>query len=105
MIYGNGKQSRDFIYVCDTARASVLAMKKEKQGEVYNVGTGRSTDFNTIFGIVKEEMKYEKDAKYVPNPLKNYQLFTQADISKTARELGFIPDYGIREMVLSSRKK
>jgi UDP-glucose 4-epimerase len=109
VIYGNGKQSRDFIYVRDTARASILAMKKGKQGEVYNVGTGRSTDFNTILGIVKEEMKYEKEAKYIPNPLKSYQMFTQADISKTTRELGFAPEYdirkGVREMILSSQKK
>jgi UDP-glucose 4-epimerase len=109
IIYGDGRQSRDFIYVRDTARASVTAMKKGKQGEVYNVGTGRSTDFNTIFGIVKEEMKYENEAKYIPNPLKSYQMFTQADISKTTRELGFNPEYdirkGVREMILSSEKK
>jgi UDP-glucose 4-epimerase len=109
VIYGDGRQSRDFIYVRDTARASVLAMKKGKPGEVYNVGTGRSTDFNTIFDIVKEEMKYEKDAKYIPNPLKSYQMFTQANISKTARELDFTPEYdirkGVREMILPLEKK
>jgi UDP-glucose 4-epimerase len=109
VIYGDGRQSRDFIYVRDTARASVLAMKKGDAGEVYNVGTGKSTDFNTIFGIVKEEMKYEGVAKYTPNSLKSYQMFTQADISKTARELGFAPEYDIRkgvmEMILSSHNK
>ena len=109
VIYGDGRQSRDFIYVRDTARASVLAMKKGKPGEVYNVGTGKSTDFNTIFGIVKEEMKYEEVAKFTPNPLNSYQMFTQANISKTVRELGFAPEYdvrkGVREMMLSSQKR
>lgn len=109
VIYGDGRQSRDFIYVRDTARASILAMKKGKPGEVYNVGTGRSTNFNTIFSIIKEEMKYEKEAEYISNPLKSYQIFTQADISKTTREFSFAPEYdiskGIREMVLSSQKK
>ena len=105
MIYGDGKQRRDFIYVRDTARASILAMKKGKPGEVYNVGTGISTDFNTIFQIVREEMKYDGGAKYVPNPLKSYQYFTQADLSKTSKELEFNPEYdirkGVREMIQS----
>jgi UDP-glucose 4-epimerase len=99
VIYGDGRQSRDFIYVQDTARASILAMNKGKPGEVYNVGTGHSTNFNTIFGIVKEEMKYEGGAKYISNPLKSYQHFTQADMSKTIKELSFAPEFDIRKGV------
>jgi UDP-glucose 4-epimerase len=109
VIYGDGRQSRDFIYVKDTARASILAMNKGEPGEVYNIGTGKSTDFNTIFGIVKKEMKYEKEAKYATNPLKSYQLYTQADVSKTMRELGFSPEFdikkGIEDMIKSFSHK
>lgn len=46
VIFGDGRQGRDFIYVEDTARASVLAMEKGRPGEAYNVGTGTTTDFN-----------------------------------------------------------
>jgi UDP-glucose 4-epimerase len=98
-IYGHGKQSRDFIYVKDTARASILAMKDGKAGEVYNVGTGQSTDFNTIFEVIKEEMNYNGEAKYVPNPLNSYQYFTQADVSKSIRDLNFSAEYNIRRGV------
>ena len=56
IIFGDGTQRRDFIYIEDTARASVLAMKNGTPGEAYNVGTGKTTDFNTIFRIIKEEM-------------------------------------------------
>lgn len=97
MIYGAGRQSKDFIYVSDTARASLLAMKKWKPGDVYNVAPCKSTDFNAMFDTVKEEMKYGGVAKYTPNPLKSYQMFTQADISKTSRELGLAPQYDIRK--------
>jgi UDP-glucose 4-epimerase len=103
VIYGDGRQSRDFIYVKDTARASVLAMKSGKSGEVYNVGTGHSTDFNAIFNVVKEETNYKGEAKYISNPLKSYQQFTQADVSKTRKELDFTPKYditlGIRDII------
>ena len=68
VIYGNGNQKRDFIYIEDNARASVLAMEKGKAGEAYNIGTGISTDFNAIFKIIKEEMNSNIEAKYVKNP-------------------------------------
>ena len=93
VIYGDGKQSRDFVYVKDAAKASVMAMKKGKSGEIYNIGTGRTTDFN----IIKTEFGYEGDAQYIPNPLKSYQYFTKADISHTSEQLGFAPDYDIRK--------
>jgi nucleoside-diphosphate-sugar epimerase len=35
----------------------------------------------------------------VPNPLKSYQMFTQADMTKTARDLGFKPDYDLRTAI------
>ncbi|MEM3455568.1 MAG: NAD-dependent epimerase/dehydratase family protein [Candidatus Micrarchaeia archaeon] len=99
IIYGDGSQSRDFIFVEDAARASILAMEYGKNGETYNIGTGTSTDFNTIFQIIKEEMNYKKEAVYVTNPLKHYQRFTQADLTKTKKDLGFYPEYDIRKGV------
>lgn len=102
-IFGNGKQSRDFIYVKDNARASILAMEKGKNGEAYNIGTGITTDFNKIFEIVREEMGKEIDPDYVKNPFNSYQMFTLADIGKIRKDVGFIPEYdlrrGIKEMI------
>ena len=99
VIYGDGRQKRDFIYVEDTANASVLAMENGVSGEAYNVGTGTSTEFNQIFLIIKEEMGYDGEPQYIPNPLKSYQMFTQADMTKSMRELKFEPKYDIRKGV------
>ena len=96
VIYGDGTQKRDFIYIEDNARASVLAMEKGKTGEAYNIGTEISTDFNTIFKIIKEEMHSDIEAKYVMNPFKSYQMFTMANIEKARKELQFEPEYDIR---------
>ncbi|MEM4058780.1 MAG: NAD-dependent epimerase/dehydratase family protein [Thermoplasmata archaeon] len=90
IIYCDGSQSRDFISAEETAKASSLAMEHRKNEETYNIGTGTSTDFNTIFQIIKEEMNYKKEAVYVTNPLKHYQRFTQADLAKTKKDLDFI---------------
>ncbi len=103
VIYGDGSQSRDFIYVKDVAEANVLSAKKSKPGEIYNVGTGVTTTFNDIYRTVQEETGTKLDAEYEPVPFESYQLFTQADTGKISRELGFKPKYdlasGIRDML------
>jgi UDP-glucose 4-epimerase len=99
MIFGDGTQSRDFIYIKDNAKASVLAMEKGKAGEAYNIGTGVSTDFNTIYKIIKEEMNSNVEPKYEKNPFSSYQMFTQAVIEKAKNDLGFTPEYDIRSGV------
>ena len=96
VIYGNGKQKREFIYIEDNARASVLAMEKGKAGEAYNIDTGISTDFNSIFKIIKEEMHSYIEAKYVKNPFTIYHMFTMSNIEKARKELQFEPEYDIR---------
>lgn len=99
LIFGDGTQKRDFIYVEDNARASVLAMENGKPGEAYNIGTGVSTDFNTIYSIIKDEMHSDIEGKHVKNPFESYQLYTQADMEKTKKDLGFVPEYDIRKGV------
>ncbi|MCW1311699.1 MAG: hypothetical protein QXJ93_02510 [Candidatus Rehaiarchaeum fermentans] len=74
-------------------------MEHGRNGETYNIGTDTSTDFNTIFQIIKEKMNYKKETVYVTNQLKHYQRFTQADMAKTKKDLGFYPEYDIRKGV------
>ena len=103
VIYGDGEQRRDFIYIDDNVKGTYLAMVKGVSGESYNIGSGNSNTFTRIYEIVKEQMHCDLEAEYVKNPLKSYQLFTQADMSKTKNDLGFIPEYdiaaGVRKML------
>ena len=103
VIYGDGEQRRDFIYVDDNARGTYLAMEKGVPGESYNIGSGESNTFNSIYRIVKDLMHSDLEAEYVKNPFKSYQYFTQADMKKAKKDLGFIPEYsvmnGVRKML------
>jgi len=47
-INGDGKQTRDYVFVEDVVKANVLALD-DSDSTIYNVGTGKETDVNTIF--------------------------------------------------------
>ncbi len=82
----------------DIVRLSILAMeKKTESGDVFNAGSERSTKFKDIVEIIKEFCPHEISVKYVPNPIKyGYQMFTQADLTKVGRILGYAPEYDLR---------
>ena len=99
IVYGDGTQRRDFIYVRDNVMATKLAFDRGKTGESYNIGTGISTDFNSIAKLVKEITGSDSPVEHIPNPLKSYQMFTQADLTKTSKDLGFRPEYDLRTAI------
>jgi UDP-glucose 4-epimerase len=96
LIYGDGSQSRDFIYVKDVIESFKLAMKSSYEGTL-NVGTGRSHSFNQIIELLKEILGSEVQPSYSDNPIKNYVLHTQADTSKAEKILGFRSRYSLEE--------
>jgi UDP-glucose 4-epimerase len=44
-------------------------------------------------------MDSDLEAEYVNNPLKSYQYFTQANMRKAKKDLGFVPEYSVRDGV------
>ena len=98
-VFGDGTQSRDFIYVKDTAAASIAAYEKGKTGESYNVGTGITTSFNEIAELVKSVSRSNSRIIHIKNPFKNYQMFTQADMNKTFGELRFRPSFDLSRAI------
>lgn len=99
IVYGDGTQRRDFIFIEDNVRCTWLAFLNGRPGESYNVGTGISTDYNTIAKMVKQITGSKSDIVHVLNPLKSYQMFTQADMSKSERELGFKPEFNLKNAI------
>lgn len=92
ILYGDGKQTRDFVYVDDVIHANSLALKsKEKEFGIYNVGTGVTTSFSKIVEIINENLGTQIEASHVDNPIKNYVQETKADISLAKSELGYDP--------------
>jgi UDP-glucose 4-epimerase len=54
IINGDGKQTRDYVYVGDLVRAHMLALDKLSGSDILNISTGTETDVNDIFGILSK---------------------------------------------------
>ena len=98
VIFGDGTQTRDFVYVEDVVKANILAATVEGiGGEVFNVGTGKATTFNEVVEMLNEALGKDVKPRYVENPIKNYVYHTQADTSKAEKVLGFKASVSLKE--------
>jgi UDP-glucose 4-epimerase len=105
IIFGDGLQQRDFVYVGDVARANLLALT---QGSgIYNIGSGIPTDINTIFDLLKTAAGYESEAIYGPAKLGEVRR-TYLDATRAHAELAWAPTTdvadGLRRTVESLRR-
>lgn len=98
VIFGDGEQRRDFICVRDTVRAHSLAMEKTKKFDIFNCGSGQSYKFNDVAQMALSTTKNGASIQHIENPLKSgYQLYTQADMTKTKEKLGFVPEVSLED--------
>lgn len=95
-VFGDGRQTRDFIFVLDVVKACLLASKSEKAGagEIVNIGTGVQTSLLEILEGVKEISGREFDVMF-KDPRPGDVRHSVADISMAREILGFEPSYTI----------
>ena len=91
-IVGSGEQTRDFIHVYDLIGAIILAAKKGKPGEVYNVGSGKETSVNLIAKIIAGKKIRVPKRPGEPDRSK-------ADITKIKKQFNWKPKISISEGV------
>lgn len=65
LINGDGKQTRDYIFVKDVVKANTAVLAARMSGP-YNVGTGIETDVNTIFHVIRELLSAKCEEKHGP---------------------------------------
>jgi dTDP-L-rhamnose 4-epimerase len=100
IIFEDGKQMRDFIYVGDIAYVNLLALESDRSG-IYNVGTGRPV---SILEVAKMMLKI-LDSKVQPIITEEYRYGDNrhdfADISKIREELKFQPKWSLEKGIES----
>jgi UDP-glucose 4-epimerase len=98
IVFGNGEQTRDFVYVTDVVEANMLALKgKNAVGETFNIGTGLSISVNQVAETLKEIMnkKELKNIRAPSRPADSQHVY--ADINKAQRILGFHPKVSLKD--------
>jgi len=64
-IYGDGEQTRDFVFVGDVAKANIFAAESDYNG-IVNVASGKKISINMLFDIIKNTLNSDLDAVYLP---------------------------------------
>jgi len=102
-VFGDGIQTRDFIYVQDVVDAFIKAMNSGIDFDVFNVGKGKNYSLNEVIAMISRILDVEIKVKYVENPIKNYVWHTLADTTKAEEKLDFKAkvelEEGIRKIV------
>ncbi|MBD3393376.1 MAG: NAD-dependent epimerase/dehydratase family protein [Chitinivibrionales bacterium] len=98
VVYGDGKQTRDFVHARDVGLAIWLSLQRDNGHAVYNVGTGDSTSVNELVGLLKRVSGSNPKVASMP-PKKEEIVHSVADISKISRELGYAPSVGLEDGV------
>jgi UDP-glucose 4-epimerase len=96
-IYGDGEQTRDFVYVEDAVRANLLAADAERApGAVINVAAGRRTSLNELWRAIRELTGVREPAQHREARAGDVRD-SVADLSRARELLGFEPRVGLRE--------
>ncbi|MTI53397.1 NAD-dependent epimerase/dehydratase family protein [Geosporobacter ferrireducens] len=65
MIFGDGSQTRDYIYVGDVAQAN-LKVLTQGDNEIFNISTNEKTTVNRLFSVMKQQLHFQGEAQYGP---------------------------------------
>jgi UDP-glucose 4-epimerase len=91
-VVGDGKQTRDFVFVTDVADAFFLAANSNCRQEVMNVGSGNTYSVNRLVELLKGEVAYIPKRPGEPDR-------TFADTTKIKKLLGWVPQVSFEQGV------
>lgn len=96
LIFKDGEQKREWVYVEDVAEANYLASISNKS-EIYNVGSEECVSFNELLDLIKI-----KSFEYIDCPFKEtYQNYTKSNIDKIKNELGYSPKKSLKSNIIN----
>jgi UDP-glucose 4-epimerase len=93
-VFGDGSQTRDYVYVGDVARATLAAA--EHDGGVYNVGTGRETSVVELLELCQRIAGTSYDPEFAPARAGELQRAV-VDPSRAVDELGWRPEHSLED--------
>lgn len=89
LIFGNGEQTMDFVYIEDIARANILAAKADITDMVFNIASGVETSLNDLAHSLLKVMGSDLQPEYKPERQVNPVQRRLADVSQAKQLLNF----------------
>jgi nucleoside-diphosphate-sugar epimerase len=99
VIYGDGEQSRDFVYIEDVVEANLRAMFAPASlaaGKAFNIANGKSQTINELVNELRAISGKPLEAKHLPDRRGDIRAST-ADITAASAALGYAPRWTFRE--------
>jgi UDP-glucose 4-epimerase len=97
LIFGDGKQTMDFVYIEDIARANILAAKADVTDEVFNIASSVETSLDELARSLAKVMGSDLQPEYGPERKVNPVQRRLADASKAKKLLGFEAQVSLEE--------
>jgi len=105
-IYGDGKQTRDFIYIKDLVRAIILSAESRNMGgEVFQIATNRETTISELTNTLVEVLKDRgvEDFSVVYGPKRRGDVIRNfSDTTKAKLKLTWQPEYSLHKGLLET---
>lgn len=93
-IFGDGTQTRDFVYVKDVVKANIQAMKSNTSG-IFNIACGKKINLLELAEVIQEISGISVPVTFAPRASGDVYA-SLADITRAKRVLGYSPDYSFR---------
>ncbi|GAB4376963.1 MAG: SDR family NAD(P)-dependent oxidoreductase [Salibacteraceae bacterium] len=89
-VYGTGKQTRDFTYVDDAVKATILLAEKVGGFEIFNVANEKESTIGELAEIIKEKLNSKSEIVYIDAPKKRYDYEVGRRVGNSAKLYEFI---------------
>lgn len=97
VIFGDGNQTRDFVYVKDVAEAALLSLREDVNG-TFNVSTGVESSINDVSNILLKEAKSKVNIVKL-DPIQGEMIKCYLDSSKI-KKIGWKPKFSLKEGIV-----
>ena len=97
LILGDGKQTMDFVYIEDVARANLLAAKAAVTDSVFNIASGREVSLTELADTLLKVMGSSLRPEYGPARKVNPVERRLADVTQAKEALGFVAHVSLEE--------
>jgi UDP-glucose 4-epimerase len=97
LVFGDGRQTMDFAFTADIARANVLAATSDVTAGVYNIASGQETSLLELARTLLAVMGSDLPVEHGPERAVNGVVRRLADVAAAREDLGFVTDVGLEQ--------